>query len=127
MQEIRKIALEYYTMDSYMKALLTIMRTVDSMYLTDDPLLKRFFSKEEYTAAKEKLSSLTDVRDTKKKTSKNQVGFDGIWMMHTEIHLPSKPINTILSCQLALTAVHPHSGIAARHCHSTAQMYQLLL
>lgn len=78
MQEIRKIALEYYTMDSYMRALLTTMRTVDTMYLTDDPLLKRFFSKEEYSAAKQKLSSLTDVRDEKKKTSKNQVDFDAI-------------------------------------------------
>ena len=65
-------------MDSYMKALLTIMRTVDCLYQMDDPLLKRFFAKEEYVAAKQKLSSLTDVRDEKKKANKNQVDFDGV-------------------------------------------------
>ena len=51
-REIRKIALEGATPDSYMRTLLTVVRVVDSYYSLDDPFLERYFKKEEYKEAK---------------------------------------------------------------------------
>ena len=51
-REIRKIALEGATPDSYMRTLLTVVRVVDNYYSLDDPFLGRYFKKEEYKEAK---------------------------------------------------------------------------
>lgn len=52
------MALENVTPDSYIRALLLIMRAVDDFFMLSDPLLKRHFSKEEYKPAKERIKSL---------------------------------------------------------------------
>ncbi|EDO44215.1 predicted protein [Nematostella vectensis] len=56
---------------SYMRALLTIMRTVDNLLLCWDPLLKKQFPKEKYAAAKERIKALVQVsEDNEKKYEK---------------------------------------------------------
>ena len=47
-REISEILLNFAAPDSYMRCLLTILRTSDRLYLTSDPLLSRYFSKADY-------------------------------------------------------------------------------
>lgn len=46
--EISEILLNFAAPDSYMRCLLTIIRTSDKFYLTSDPLLSRYFTASEY-------------------------------------------------------------------------------
>lgn len=46
--EIFEILLNFAAPDSYMRCLLTILRTSDKLYLTSDPLLSKYFSKTDY-------------------------------------------------------------------------------
>ncbi|XP_028402349.1 uncharacterized protein LOC114525296 [Dendronephthya gigantea] len=46
--EISEILLNFAAPDSYMRCLLTILRTSDKLYLTSDPLLSKYFSKADY-------------------------------------------------------------------------------
>lgn len=57
-REIRKVALEGAKPDSYMRTLLTVLRVVDNYYSFDDPLLERYFKKEEYKEAKAEIKQL---------------------------------------------------------------------
>lgn len=57
-KEIREIALDYAEPNSYMRILLSLLRSVDGMHVLKDPLLKRHFTKEEYKGAKERIKHL---------------------------------------------------------------------
>ena len=65
-KEIQKIVLEGAEPDSFMRALLTMMRAVDNLHVFWDPLLKKCFPKEQYAMAKERIKSLVGVKKDKK-------------------------------------------------------------
>lgn len=47
-EEMTEILINFAAPDSYMRCLLTIMRTSDKLYQTSDPLLSKFFNKIDY-------------------------------------------------------------------------------
>lgn len=58
--EITEILLSFAAPDSYMRCLLTILRTSDKLYLTSDPLLSRYFNANEYEKVKERIEVISN-------------------------------------------------------------------
>ncbi|EDO31753.1 predicted protein [Nematostella vectensis] len=60
-QQIQKIGLGHAEPDSYLRALLTVMRAADNLSCLWDPLLEKCFSKEQYKEAKERIKAMVQV------------------------------------------------------------------